>query len=334
MSVPLERLSALIPPEPPRPEGLAALIWRAERLVDPRRLLALALGPLSRRIHARALEHGGLTQLELDGRLAAAQAGIRRAGTVSLGSMSQALALLAEVAARTTGMRPYPVQLRGAMAAQLGFLIEMQTGEGKSLTAALAAALAAWTGRPCHVLTANVYLADRDAASFSAFYQACGLTVAAVRDTDPPPARGSAYAADVVYTTAKEMLADLLRDAILMGRAPARALEPQHPGLLRVAALGRLPPPVALPPVALPPVALPPVAPPSAASDAPALPLGAPGPTEAPSAPVFAAATAKSLATASICATTRSGASSSTRCTPIVFCAVTSVSALVPYTSK
>lgn len=223
MSVPLERLSALIPPEPPRPEGLAALIWKAERLVDPRRLLALTLGPLSRHIHARALQHGGLTQLELDGRLATARAGIRRAGTVPLSSMPHALALLAEVAARTTGMRPYPVQLRGAMATQLGFLIEMQTGEGKSLTAALAAALAAWTGRPCHVLTANVYLADRDAASFLAFYQACGLTVAAVRDTDPPPARGSAYAADVVYTTAKEMLADLLRDAILMGRTPARA---------------------------------------------------------------------------------------------------------------
>jgi preprotein translocase subunit SecA len=223
LSVPLERLSALIPPEPPRPEGLAALIWKAERLVDPRRLLALTLGPLSRHIHARALQLGGLAEPELDCRLAAARAGIRRAGRVTLSSMPEALALLAEVAARTTGMRPYPVQLRGAMAVQRGFLIEMQTGEGKSLTAALAAALAAWTGRPCHVLTANVYLADRDASSFTAFYQACGLSVAAVRDTDPPPARSAAYGADVVYTTAKEMLADLLRDAISMGPTPARA---------------------------------------------------------------------------------------------------------------
>ncbi len=223
MTVPSVRLAGLIPPELPRPEGFAALVWAAERHLDPRRLFGFALGKLSRMILRRADALQALSDEDLFSRVIVKRNSIRRSGTVRYRDTVEALALLAETASRTTGMRPYPEQIWGAIAVRHRFIVEMQTGEGKSLTACIAAALSAWTGKPCHILTANIYLAVRDATKFADFYNACGLTVSAVRDTDPKQARQTAYTADVVYTTAKEMLGDLLRDAILLGPRPRRA---------------------------------------------------------------------------------------------------------------
>jgi preprotein translocase subunit SecA len=77
---------------------------------------------------------------------------------------TQALALVREAAVRSLGMRPYDTQLLGAALLLRGRLAEMQTGEGKTLTAGLAAALVAMAGVPVHVITVNDYLAERDAA--------------------------------------------------------------------------------------------------------------------------------------------------------------------------
>jgi preprotein translocase subunit SecA len=128
-----------------------------------------------------------------------------------------ALALLVEMADRTLGMRPFPVQAMCALALDSGYLAEMRTGEGKSLTATLAGVLAGWTGRPCHILTTNEYLAGRDATGFSEFYEACGVSVGAVIGQMEERQRQSIYRADVVYTTSKELLADFLRDRIKLG---------------------------------------------------------------------------------------------------------------------
>ena len=105
----------------------------------------------------------------------------------------------------------------GALAMQQGYLIEMATGEGKSLTAALAGVLAGWSDRPCHILTVNDYLAERDARGFMPFYEYCGVSVGAVTSAMEPPQRRQNYDCGVVYTTSKELLADFLRDRLQLG---------------------------------------------------------------------------------------------------------------------
>ncbi|WP_448204283.1 preprotein translocase subunit SecA [Azospirillum sp. sgz302134] len=123
---------------------------------------------------------------------------------------------------RVTGLTPHPEQVMGALALLDCNIAEMATGEGKTLTTALAAVTAAWNGRPCHVVTANDYLAKRDAELFTALYAYCGLSVAHVGGDTPLTSRAAAYTHDVVYTTAKELLGDFLRDRLALGGQPSR----------------------------------------------------------------------------------------------------------------
>jgi len=129
----------------------------------------------------------------------------------------EALAALVETADRTLGLRPYPVQVMGAMALHRGFLAEMATGEGKSLTACLPAVLAAWTGRACHFVTVNDYLANRDAVEMRSFYAFCGVSAGCVQGLMDPRERRLNYEKGVVYTTLKEVVADFLRDRLILG---------------------------------------------------------------------------------------------------------------------
>jgi len=140
--------------------------------------------------------------------------------------LGEALATVVEVARRTLGMRPYPVQVMGALALYRGHLAEMATGEGKSLTACLPAILAAWTGRPFHFVTVNDYLADRDAVELRPLYDFCGVSVGCVKGEMAPKERRENYDRGVVYTTLKELVADFLRDRLIIGALhdPARRL--------------------------------------------------------------------------------------------------------------
>lgn len=88
-----------------------------------------------------------------------------------------AFAIVREAARRTVGMRPYDVQLLAALAMHDHKLVEMQTGEGKTLAAVLTAALRAFVGRGVHVLTFNDYLAGRDAEWMGPIYRFLGLVV-------------------------------------------------------------------------------------------------------------------------------------------------------------
>jgi preprotein translocase subunit SecA len=143
---------------------------------------------------------------------------IFRRGRETPADILRAGAVVRAVAARTVGLTPFPVQLAGAMALEAGCVVEMATGEGKTLTATIPAALAGWRGRGCHVVTANDYLAGRDAELMAPVYEFCGLRVKAIDPEMPPPARREAYQADITYTTNKEAAADFLRDRLAMGR--------------------------------------------------------------------------------------------------------------------
>ncbi len=128
-----------------------------------------------------------------------------------------AIAMVREVASRTIGLRPYREQIAGALALNAGCITEMATGEGKTLMAVMPAVLAGWRGRGCHVITANDYLAGRDAELTSAIYRACSLTVGCVSHDMGPTERRRAYNADITYCTNKEVAADFLRDRLLIG---------------------------------------------------------------------------------------------------------------------
>ena len=133
--------------------------------------------------------------------------------------VDQALGAISEAAERTLGLRPYPVQIMGALAMYQGYLIEMATGEGKTLTACLPAVLAGWSRRPCQVITVNDYLASRDAQSMAPLYKFCSLNVGCVLSEMQPEERRENYKQGVVYVTSKEILADYLRDRLkLEGR--------------------------------------------------------------------------------------------------------------------
>ncbi|HSH21787.1 MAG TPA: hypothetical protein VK992_04105, partial [Candidatus Caenarcaniphilales bacterium] len=145
-------------------------------------------------------------------------------------ALPEVFAAAREVAERRLGMRPFDVQLLGAIVLHQGKISEMKTGEGKTLVAPLAAALNAMSGRGVHVVTVNDYLAKRDPQWMGPIFHGLGLSVGIIqhdsafvfdpdhRGTDErlihlrPVSRREAYAADVTYGTNNEFGFDYLRD--------------------------------------------------------------------------------------------------------------------------
>ena len=119
-----------------------------------------------------------------------------------------------EAARRALGERPYDVQLQGTLALLAGQVAEMATGEGKTLSGALAAAGYALRGERVHVLSVNDYLARRDAEWMGPFYALMGVSVGWVVQESTPDERRAAYGADVTYAPVSEVGFDLLRDRL------------------------------------------------------------------------------------------------------------------------
>jgi preprotein translocase subunit SecA len=130
--------------------------------------------------------------------------------------LADAIAIVAIVAARTVQLEMFDVQLHGALALARGRVVEMQTGEGKTLACTPAAAWYARGGGGVHVMTVNDYLARRDARWMGGIYQALGLAVGCVQQTMGPAERRAAYRCDITYATANEIGFDFLRDQIAL----------------------------------------------------------------------------------------------------------------------
>jgi preprotein translocase subunit SecA len=126
----------------------------------------------------------------------------------------EALAIAREYTRRTLQLEPYPQQMACAAALTRGCVAEMDTGEGKTIAAFLAAAVFGLAGRSVHIVTSNDYLANRDAEQLRPALQALGLTVGVVTGSVPVSPRRVAYAADVVYVSSKEVCFDYLRDGL------------------------------------------------------------------------------------------------------------------------
>lgn len=133
------------------------------------------------------------------------------------GLLPEGFALVRELATRVLDMRHRDVQLMAGWALVHRMIAEVNTGEGKTLAATLAAGVSAWAGMRVHVITSNDYLAARDAKLMRALYRAMGLTCAHVVHAMPHGERKRAYQADVVYVAAKEVVFDYLRDRLVTG---------------------------------------------------------------------------------------------------------------------
>jgi len=131
-----------------------------------------------------------------------------------------------EAARRALGERPYDVQLLGTLVMLSGHVAEMATGEGKTLSGALAAARYARQGRSVHVLSVNDYLARRDAEWMRPVYELLGVTVAWVDQAATPDERRRAYQAQVTYAPVSEIGFDVLRDRLATDAADLVTTDP------------------------------------------------------------------------------------------------------------
>lgn len=145
-------------------------------------------------------------------------------GTDELRTIEDAPLLLAavrEAAARTLGMRPFDVQLQGALCMLVGDVVEMATGEGKTLVGAMTAVGYGLQGKRIHVITVNSFLAGRDEAWMGPLLDFFGLTHGAIADEMIPAERRGIYARDVVFGAVNEIGFDVLRDQLITRRSDA-----------------------------------------------------------------------------------------------------------------
>ncbi len=182
------------------------------------RLIEFDLTPY-RKLLARIDARGEEIKNQADSRLKELSHELMTRARASIGLddlLVEAFALGREVSRRVLGMRHFDVQMFGGIALHQGKLIEMQTGEGKTLAAVPPAYLNALTGRGVHVLTFNDYLARRDAQWMGPVYEFLGLSVGFIQEGMAPRDRRRAYACDITYATAKEAGFDYLRDHLCL----------------------------------------------------------------------------------------------------------------------
>lgn len=129
--------------------------------------------------------------------------------------LPEAFALAREAAKRTVKMRPFDVQLMGALSLNEGKIAEMKTGEGKTLVATMPLYLNALSGKGCHLATVNDYLAKRDAGWMGPVYEYLGLQAGFIQAAMEPMERKKAYDCDITYGTANEFGFDYLRDNLV-----------------------------------------------------------------------------------------------------------------------
>ena len=179
---------------------------------------AKGLAAFADQVDALGPEFAAFDQTGLDAKRHQIAIGLRSRAGLPEDLMAEAFALVREISFRLSGRRHYRVQIMGAYAMVRGNLAEMSTGEGKTLTAALAAGAVALAGIPVHVVTVNDYLTGRDAEITRPILEDMGLTLGIVIGGLSVEERRAAYACDVTYCCNKELAFDYLRDRIILGQ--------------------------------------------------------------------------------------------------------------------
>ena len=140
--------------------------------------------------------------------------------------LPKAFALAREASWRCIGEKHYDEQIMGAIVLHHGSILEMKTGEGKTLTSVPAAYLNALSGNGVHIVTVNDYLAQRDAEWMGSIYRYLGLTVGVVIPGQDENAKRAAYTSDITYGTNNEFGFDYLRDN--MKQSMEHKIQPRH----------------------------------------------------------------------------------------------------------
>jgi preprotein translocase subunit SecA len=185
----------------------------------PQRLLLARKSGLWRIVRL-AGRRGGDFAVQTDDQLRGHAEGLRlRLAREGFGDalVAEVFALVREAAGRTLGMRHFDCQLLGGLVLLKGMVAEMETGEGKTLTATLAVVTAALAGLPVHVISVNDYLTRRDADGMAPVYRFFGLSVGCIVHGLSPSERRAAYDCDITYCTNKEIVFDYLRDRMTLG---------------------------------------------------------------------------------------------------------------------
>jgi preprotein translocase subunit SecA len=195
------------------------------------RLTAPATGVIARTLRSRQSrfepivdmveEEGRALRTQSDETLRATARALRaelRSRRADDSTWARSFALTRELSDRLLGLRHFDVQVIGGWIMLEGMVAEMQTGEGKTLTANLPAAAVALSGSPVHVVSVNDYLVKRDAEMLAPVYAALGLSVGVIQEDMQPVDRRAAYACDITYVSNKQITFDYLRDRLAMGR--------------------------------------------------------------------------------------------------------------------
>ena len=167
------------------------------------------------RVHANHKIIGKMSDVELDKWIVNNKRQLHKKGLKDE-LICRAFATIKEVAQRELKMSHYDCQLQGGWVMMQGMVAEMQTGEGKTLTATLPAGCAAMANMPVHVVTVNDYLVERDAELMRPVYERLGLTVGYIIDGMSEQERQQAYRCNITYCTAKQLVFDYLRDRMLL----------------------------------------------------------------------------------------------------------------------
>ena len=234
--------------DPALPRALAGLAFRradtlrderdAERLdkveeflrnapgwLPPGRESARGIAAFNREVKQRAEGLRLLADDEVAKRFHAAQRRLKGlpSGWSRPANLVELFACIGEASQRRLGMWPHPVQFAGARLLLCGRLAEMQTGEGKTLVAALAATAMAGSGASVHVISTNDYLAHRDCEEMTPLFEFFGLRGNCVRDGMEPDERRAAYRNEICYVAGKEVVFDYLKDRLAgHGMLPGR----------------------------------------------------------------------------------------------------------------
>jgi preprotein translocase subunit SecA len=170
-----------------------------------------ALKPLLDQVNALEPKYQKMSDEELQAQTPLFRARLEKGETTDQ-LLPEAFACVREASKRVMGMRHYDVQIIGGIVLHQGKISEMKTGEGKTLTATLPMYLNGLTGRGCHLVTVNDYLAERDAKDMGKLYTWMGLTVGVILANMSDEDRQKSYNCDITYGTNNEFAFDYLRD--------------------------------------------------------------------------------------------------------------------------